>query len=294
VPAPSPPAATSASHDEAMPNDEMVEYWTTRGGERWVAERDRFDRMLEPCGRRLLESAALARGEQVLDVGCGNGATSVDAARRVAPGGSVVGVDLSTAMLETARERAATAEVDASFVAGDAQVADLGGPYDVAISRFGVMFFDDPAAAFANVARAMRPGGRLTFVCWQDLLSNEWIAVVAGAFVAHVGIPDLPEAGAPGPFSLADPARTRQLLEGAGFRDVAVDPAADQLVLGDTANEVVEHMAADEMGRRMLYGKDPDDVEAALAAARDALVPHETADGVVLGGAYWLVTATRA
>jgi ubiquinone/menaquinone biosynthesis C-methylase UbiE len=276
-----------------MPNDEMAEFWNDRGGSQWVAERDRYDRMLEPCGARLLAAAALQPGERVLDVGCGNGAATLEAADRVGPTGRTVGVDVSAPMLAIARERAAAASVAATFVEADAQVASLDGPFDAAVSRFGVMFFDDPVAAFSNLAAALAPGGRLAFTCWKDLFSNQWIAVPAAAVIAHVGIPELPKEGEPGPFAFADPTRVEKILSDAGFESVVFDDAADQLVLGSDVDDVIDFFVRDELGRRVFEGKEPDQVAAAVAAARAALEPFATSGGVALEGAYWVVSARR-
>ena len=185
----------------------MAEFWNGRPGGVWVTEAERFDAMLAPFGHRLLRAAALKPGDGVLDVGCGNGAVSCEADQLVRPGGGVTGLDLSAPMLAVARQRAEEQGMDVAFLQGDAQTAPFDEQFDVVVSRFGVMFFDDPVAAFANLAKGTRPGGRLCFVCWQEMLANEWIAVPAMAVVAHVGIPELPEPGVPGPFALADAAR---------------------------------------------------------------------------------------
>ena len=250
--------------------------------------------MLAPFGRRLLTAAVLKPGERVLDVGCGNGAVSLEAARAVGPGGRVTGLDLSAPMLEVARRRAEEQGIDVDFVQGDAQTAAFDQPFDVVVSRFGVMFFDDPEAAFANLAKATRPGGRLCFVCWQEMFANEWIAVPAMAMVAHVGIPELPEPGAPGPFALADAQRTKGLLESAGWSEVTVEEHKDGMRMGRDPEDVVAFMLSDEMGRRLVEGKDPEAVQAGTEAALEALRPYATPEGVVLGGAYWLVTARKA
>ena len=200
-----------------MPNADMVDYWNGRPADFWVKEAEHFDTMLAPFGRRLLTAAALEPGEVVLDVGCGNGAISLEAARSVGPGGRVTGLDLSSPMLGMARRRAEELTIDVDFVHGDAQTDSFDQPFDVVVSRFGVMFFDDPEVAFANLAMAARPGGRLCFVCWQEMFANEWITVPAMAIVAHVGMPEVPEPGTRGPFALADTQRTRGLLESAGW-----------------------------------------------------------------------------
>ena len=277
-----------------MANADMVEYWNGRPADVWVTEAERFDTMLAPFGRRLLTAAVLEPGERVLDVGCGNGAISLEAARTVGPGGRVTGLDLSAPMLGVARRRAEEQGVDVDFVQRDAQTASFDQPFDVVVSRFGVMFFDDPEVAFANLAKAARPGGRLCFVCWQEMFANEWIAVPAMAMVAHVGIPELPEPGAPGPFALADAQRTRGLLESAGWSEVTVEEHKDEMRMGRDPEDVVAFMLSDEMGRRLVEGKDPEAVQAGTEAALEALRPYATPEGVVLGGAYWLVTARKA
>ncbi len=277
-----------------MANAGMVDYWNGRPADVWVREAERFDTMLAPCGRRLLVVAALKPGERVLDVGCGNGAISVEAAGAVGRSGRVTGLDLSVPMLEVARRRAEEQGIDADFVQGDAQTASFDQPFDVIVSRFGVMFFDDPEAAFANLAQAARPGGHLCFVCWQEMFANEWMAVPAMAMVAHVGIPELPEPGAPGPFALADARRTEGLLESAGWSEVTVDEHKDGMHIGRDPGDVISFMLSDEMGRRLVEGKDPEAVRAGTEAAVEALRPYVTPEGVVLGGANWLVCARKA
>ena len=149
-----------------VPNADQREQWA-REGAQWVAEADRYDAMLESFGAAVLASASLSPGERVADVGCGNGAVTIDAARRVGPNGRALGIDISTPMLDLARRRAMEAGVgNVEFIEADAQVHPFGGgSLDAIVSRFGVMFFDDPEAAFANFASALRPRGRITFAC---------------------------------------------------------------------------------------------------------------------------------
>jgi len=277
-----------------MANTDMAEYWNGRPADIWAREAERFDSLLAPFGRRLLTAAALDPGERVLDVGCGNGAVSLEAARVVGGNGQVTGLDLSATMLKVARRRAKEQGIAVDFVQGDAQTISFEQPFDIVVSRFGVMFFEDPETAFANLAKAARPGGRLCFVCWQEMFANEWIAVPAMAMVAHVGMPELPEAGAPGPFALADPGRTRGILESAGWLEVTIEEHKDLMRMGRDPEDVVSFMLSDEMGRRLIEGKDPKDVKAGTEATLETLRPYATSEGVMLGGAYWLVTARKA
>ena len=273
----------------------MIQYWNGRSADVWVTEAERFDAMLAPFGRRLLTAAALKPGERVLDIGCGNGAVSLEAARAVGSDGHVTGLDLSAPMLELGRRRAETQGLDVDFVQSDAQSVSFEQPFDVVVSRFGVMFFDAPQVAFANLATAARQGGRLCFVCWQEMFpTNEWIAVPAAAMVAHVGIPELPEAGAPGPFALADAQRTRGLLESAGWSEVTVEAHEDGMPMGRGPEEVVAFMFSYGMGRQLVEGKDPNAVQAGIEATLEALQPYVGPEGVALGGACWIVTARKA
>jgi len=279
-----------------MANDEQHEHWNSEEAGHWVTHQLRYDTMLAPFGARLLAAAQVAGSDRVLDVGCGCGATTLEAARWAVTG-AATGLDLSTAMLAAARRREAAERLgNVSFVAGDAQTCPFpAGGFDVAISRFGVMFFDDPEAAFVNVAGALAPGGRLAFVCWQDLFSNPFIAVPGLALAGHVALPDLGPPGSPGMFALADPARIRSLLAAAGLVEVVIEPLAEQILLGGygTLAEAVEFLRYGGMGRAVLASADEATRNRAVAAVSDALAPYVTAEGVQIGTAAWLVTARR-
>ncbi len=279
-----------------MANERHAEHWNGDEASHWVAHTRRYDEMLAPFGDRLLAAAQVREPDRVLDVGCGCGATTVEAARR-ATAGAATGLDLSAAMVEAARHRAAQERLgNVSFVAGDAQDFPFpAGGYDVAISRFGVMFFDDPEAGFANVARALAPAGRLAFTCWQDALSNPFVAVPGLALAGHVPLPDLGPPGSPGMFALADPARIRFLLTAAGLAEVVIEPLAVEILLGGggTLDETVEFLRQGGMGRAVLADADEATQDRAAAAVKDALSRYVTAEGVRIGAAAWLVTARR-
>src|SRR6266545_878935 len=243
---------------EAFANTEQAEFWDGHEGDHWVRHQERYDQLTGAFTPSLLDAAAIGDTDRVLDVGCGNGQTTRLAARAAAHG-SALGLDLSTAMLDRAR-REATAEgvTNATFERGDAQVHPFSpGAFDVAISRFGIMFFADPAAGFANIAAALRPGGRLVFVCWQDAMANEYLTVPAGALLELVPLPDLGGPDEPGPFSLADPDRIRSLLGKAELDQVTVTPVETPMRLGDDADDAVAFIAENDIARAFLDPVDP-------------------------------------
>jgi SAM-dependent methyltransferase len=177
------------------------------------------------------------------------------------------------------------------FEHGDAQTHRLApGGFDVAISRFGVMFFSDPTAAFANIARGLRPGGRIAFVCWQPVANNEWITVLSAA-AQHIPLPPPDDPGSPGPFSLGDRQRLAAVLDAAGFVDVAIQPVVESLWLGRDVADTVDFFQASGFGQRLLQDADPATRTRVMAAVQAALEPHLTSDGVRLGSRAWLVTA---
>ncbi|GIG20619.1 methyltransferase [Cellulomonas chitinilytica] len=264
------------------------------GARHWIDNRDRYDRMYRPVEDALLSAAAIRPGEHVLDVGCGYGTTTLDAADLARPG-TVTGVDVSPAMLETARARAA-GDDHVTFVEGDAQTHTFRPPScDVVLSRFGLMFFADPVAAFVNLRRATRPGGRLAFIAWRSPRHQPWLCV-PGAAAAHalgVPVPDLAEGDGPGMFSLADEGRARSVLVAAGWTEVEVEPVTVPLLVGGggTVEDAVTFLRTGTLGRRLLDGVDVDTGARALAEVRAALAPHTHPDGVRLDAGVWLVRA---
>jgi SAM-dependent methyltransferase len=281
--------------DPSGPNAEQIEYWNKQAGPKWVAEGARMDVLLAPLGAAAIDRAAPRAGERVIDVGCGMGQTSAQLAARVGPQGSVLGVDISTPMLERARERARTeGAANARFENADAQThAFPAGGADLVFSRFGVMFFADPVAAFTNLARALRPGGRIVFVCWQSLAQNPWMREPLGALAKHLTLPPPGAPDAPGPFAFADAARVRGILERAGFSNVAVEAKTGELSLGRDVDEAL-HFATQVGPAGALLRDAPERVRAAaVAEIRELLASRVTPSGVAMTYAVWIATGQR-
>jgi SAM-dependent methyltransferase len=277
----------------SIANTAQAEHWNSGDDVAyWVGNADRLDRMLEPFTALILQAASLQPGSHVLDVGCGCGATTLAAARLVVPG-QAAGIDLSGPLLARARTRAAAADLpNAVFWQGDAQVHPLGpAAFDTVISRFGMMFFADPVAAFTNIRSATRPAGRLVFVCWQPLAANQWLMVPRAALAEHVQ-PPVPESGdGPGMFAFADPGRLRQILAAAGWRGIEITAEHTPILVGGSIDDAVGFLRTGSMGRTMLAGADAGTVDRAVASVRAALAPCADGDGVRLGAAVWLAQA---
>ncbi|MET0923235.1 MAG: class I SAM-dependent methyltransferase [Xanthobacteraceae bacterium] len=277
-------------------NRAQRDYWETDGPRQYQQFGDTNEALLAPAGQAMLDAAQLRPGERVLDVGCGFGTSTLGAAERVAPSGRVVGVDISAAMLQPARQRIAAERVDnVELLHADAQAyAFETESFDVVISRFGMMFFEDPEAAFANLARALRAGGRLVFVCPQDPLKSEWVAVAFGAAVAALGrAPDLGAPGAPGPFAFADGDRLTQLLTGGGFGDVRLETLTRPFRIGRTIGDAVNFILSLPESKQLFAGAPQDTVDAAATALHAGFAPYAGQQGVVMDATAWLVTAHR-
>lgn len=279
-----------------MANDEQSAVWNDVVGDAWVKHVEAFDATLAPFGSALVGCLGLAEGDRVLDVGCGVGSTVLDLAARVAPG-EVVGVDISSRMLDEARRRVAAAGLtNVRLIDADVQSADLGnGVFDVAFSRFGVMFFSDPQAAFSNIASSLTAGGRLGFVCFGSPANNPFLTVPILAASGLLGVSP-PGPGEPSPFSLADAERIFALLTAAGFADVRIEPgpATAELHGASTIDVLAERLLEQNptTGVRMAV-VDASTRLAAIHAAAQALEEHRNGDVVRLGAATWLVTAGK-
>jgi ubiquinone/menaquinone biosynthesis C-methylase UbiE len=276
-------------------NAAQQEYWNDRAGRTWAEFHVQLDRQIEPLGAAALAALAPAPGETILDVGCGAGQTSVALALRVGPRGAIVGADISAPLLAVARQRPLPAEAAAiQFHRLDAQTADLGRDrFDAAFSRFGVMFFSDPVAAFANIRSALKSSGRLCFVCWRALSDNPWMQEPLAA-VSAVLPPAVPPAApadplAPGPFAFADPARIRGLLLAAGFAAPRIAPYDAWVGGGDLEGTVNLSQRVGPLGA--LLRDYPDHRDLITDTVRRVVSPYLTPQGVFMRAGVWIVSA---
>jgi SAM-dependent methyltransferase len=274
-----------------QPNASQIEHWNGAAGETWVKLQARLDVQLAPLGRRAMDQAAIRPGEAILDIGCGTGQTTLELAERVGGSGTVLGVDISGPMLDLARRRSAAAGLaQARFEQGDAQTQRFAqGSFDLVFSRFGVMFFADPVAAFGNLRRALRRQGRLVFVCWRQARDNEWVTVPMAATFQHLPRPPAPEPGAPGEFAFADRDRVQAILVAAGFADVRIEKS-DEPIGGMSLDVSVDTTL--NMGPVAAALREPGSAEkrqAVEAAVRQALAPFAGPNGVRMGSAVWIV-----
>lgn len=283
-----------AGSAEAFNQDQQAR-WNGIDGEYWAREQERMDRTLAPVLGPLLAFAEPRPGSAVIDVGCGCGATTVEFARAVGPSGRVVGIDVSEPMLARARERL-RGFPHAACMLGDAAelpLRDVGA--ELIVSRFGVMFFGDPVAAFSNLRTGLVPGGRVRFACWRPIRENPWLQVPLHAVYEYVPRLPKPDPEEPGPFSFADEERVTRILTAAGFTAPVFTPLDIQMDLaaGGALEDAVSQSSSIGPAKRALVNQ-PDEVRAAaVESIRRALAPFAGPSGVNLPGAVWLVAADR-
>ena len=275
-------------------NADQIAYWNGVGGRHWTDQQQLQDIVLAPVSDVLLERAKVKAGEAVIDIGCGCGSTTFGLARLVGASGHITGVDISEPMLNRARELTPkNAPVD--FVLADATVYSFTpASTDLLCSRFGVMFFAQPVDSFANMRKALRPGGRLAFACWRTPRDNPWMML--GLQEAYKHVPKLPEVKPedPGPFAFASEERVHRILGDAGFSNIAMERAdlMFDIAAGRGLEAAIESMLAIGPTSRALDDQPVDKIAAAVESIRAMLRPHVKGNSVPLGGSIWIVTAT--
>jgi SAM-dependent methyltransferase len=284
----------TAAHVHAD-NSAQADYWNANAGQKWTAHQEHQDQVLRPVSDLLIEAANPKPGERVIDVGCGCGATTIDFAERVGPHGAVLGLDISAPMLGRARERAPK-DLPITLALADATVHDFGPDgADLVASRFGVMFFADPAKSFAHLREGLKPGGRLAFACWREAKQNPFFILPLREAGKHA--PPLPETNPedPGPFAFASEARVRRILSDAGFVAIDLEPHDLELDIAVGRGLEIAVNAAMTIGptSRLLDGQSEAVLAAATADIRKALAAHARGDSVPLGAAIWIVTASN-
>lgn len=275
-------------------NAPQIEYWNGPAGDKWARLADGQDIMLDALGTAAMDACDIQAGHAVLDTGCGSGSTTIEIARRVGAGGRVLGIDISAPMLDVGRARLEALGIDGvTFDNRDVATYPFEvGTFDRVFSRFGVMFFIDPIAAFSNIRAGMKSGGRLTFVCWQALNGNPWFEVPLKIALQYLPAPAPAGAEEPGPMAFADPDRVRRILTGAGFGDIELESLETTLPLGVDVPAAVEKLLQFGPAARLLEDA-PEDIKARVAGdLGDALVEFQTGDGVRMGCATWIVSAT--
>ena len=269
------------------------EFWNSDATRRWVTEQARIDRLFANVTDAALTAAAPVSGESVLDIGCGTGTTVLRLAEAVGPTGRVLGVDISEQQLGLAGQRIATAgTTQVRLVLDDAGTHDFAPEsFDLCFTRFGVMFFADPIAAFRNVRIGMKSDGRLLLAVFRSASDNPW-ATASVAAIRHL-VPPPPTLGPeePGQFSWSDPARVKRILDGAGFSDIVLTPLDISFNLGADAAEAAVFTTFVGQGARLLHGQSDETREAARVALQGFFKQYEGPGGVSLPGALWLVSA---
>jgi SAM-dependent methyltransferase len=274
-------------------NVEQAAAWDGEEGHHWTEHADRYDAATRRSWERFLEAGLISANHSVLDIGCGTGRTTRDAAR-LASSGSVIGVDLSARMLERARERSkADGLTNVEYLQADAQVHPFDADaFDLGISGWGTMFFGDPVAAFTNLASAIRPHGRLAMLVWRELDRNEWLMAFRTALAAGRTLP-VPPSDAPTPFAQADPERVRRVLGEAGFSDVGFTSIDEPVDFGKDADDAFGFVRKTGIAVGLTQDLDKTAKARAFDELRATIEAHETGEGVLFGTSSWLITATR-
>lgn len=277
-------------------NQEQAEYWSGDGGDTWLAQYNLTAQAIRPFSDHLFKEIGFQPGQSVVDIGCGTGETSLEIAKSVGATGKVLGVDISPQLIDTANASAkATGASNASFELADAAAYNFEGTNaDIVTSRFGVMFFGDSTAAFANIRKGMAKEGKLAFACWQDASKNAFFSFPIVAASKHVPTPEAPPPETPGPMAFCEPDYTRQVLEGAGFKNIEIESYEHAFLLPKSLGDLdaVTAFLMDLVARRLMLTDFDEATHAKIATDLKALIAdYETDKGVELPSAIWVVKA---
>lgn len=273
-------------------NAAQIEYWNGIAGEKWLRNQTILDAVLAPISAAAITAAQARKGEHVLDIGCGCGDTTLALGVHVGAEGHVTGVDISKPMLERARERARKTSLPLGFELADAATLEFADEsIDLIFSRFGVMFFDDPVSAFSNLHKALKPNGRLSFVCWRPMKENGWIFHPLQAALSLVPAPEPTPPDAPGPFAFANPDRVSAILGRAGFHHITHTPFDAMLTLGRETDEALHFTMEIGPVSRLIAEQPADQKPIVRDAVRASLENIRTPDGIALSAACWIVSA---
>jgi SAM-dependent methyltransferase len=282
----------TADRQITIANEAQADAWNGAEGTHWATHAEHYERANRVFIDRLVASA-VGVTDSVLDIGSGTGKSTRDAARR-ARQGSAVGVDLSAPMLAHARAQSrADGITNIDFLQADAQVQPFDeATFDVAISAFGTMFFDDPVVAFTNIGRALRPGGTIALMAFRDFANNEWMTALRAALALDRQLPE-PPPDAPTPFAFADPDRVRAMLRAAGYEAITFTPIDAPMEFGSDADDAYEFLQGFGIVEGLTRGLSADQRTQALSQLRKTVEAHDSTEGVFFGASVWLITARR-
>ncbi|HJL61006.1 MAG TPA: class I SAM-dependent methyltransferase [Pseudomonadales bacterium] len=280
------------SIDATGPNADQIEFWNGDAGESWARNQQVVDAMMTPLSSAAVSGSGAGSEDRILDIGCGCGSTTINLAEL---GARVTGIDVSGPMLAIARQRAEVLKLDTDFILADALTYSFDSEYSLLFSRFGVMFFADPIAAFRNLAGGLNQNGRLCFLCWRPARENTWISVPMAATSTHLPPSEPPDPRAPGPFAFADKDYIKEILDSAGYKGIEINPVDETLTIGDSDDIDQALLFYERIGPlSRVIAELQESVRATVRdAVREAVAPHMTENGLSLDGACWLVHATR-
>ena len=278
-------------------NKNQRDFWSGKGGDIWVERQNAMDTMLSPLGEAALNKLNLNEGENVLDIGCGCGHTTLNIAKRISPVGQVTGLDISEPMLKRAKESANEMSIsNASFNCVDVQTDDIGEEvYSAAFSRFGVMFFEDPIAAFRNINKSLITGASLSFVCWQSPALNPWQSLFIEAVKKYVDLPS-PPPRSPSPFAFMESEYVSSILEESNFQNIMIEGHEAEVSMfsgRSLSDSVKDYISINPVVSGMLKDSTEQEKTEIINSAIEAFSPYYSAKGLMFPSATWLVTTTK-